>query len=78
MPEPRLHRKRPYPKIRKSKVREDALERLYEDFGHRCCYSLVHEDVADGKLEVEHFKPVSKGGGEKQIFKSLFILGACK
>ena len=40
----------------------EAVRRAYQ---HRCGYCGVHENEAGCELEIDHFRPVSKGGGDE-------------
>lgn len=45
-----------------SNVSENLRQQVINRAGNRCEYCLSHQDYVMGKLQIDHFFPVSKGG----------------
>ena len=63
---------RPRGKLTKHNYRERALPSLLIDFQNRCAYSMRHQKMADGSLDVDHFDPREKRN-YLQRYNNLFL-----
>ncbi len=47
-----------------SVISEAVRQRVRERAGNRCEYCLSHQDYVMGRLQIDHFQPVAKGGSD--------------
>jgi 5-methylcytosine-specific restriction endonuclease McrA len=49
-----------------SEISEATRRRVRERTGHRCQYCLSHQDYVLGRLQIDHIRPVAKGGSDDE------------
>ncbi len=55
---------------------QQRLQQVRERFGYRCGYCGVAEQEAGALLEIDHYRPLSAGGGE-EIENLVYCCPAC-
>ena len=76
---PRIHRRESPPVMRGRTGYRNAEPYLRRDFGYRCAYCGVHEEIKGGPQAfcIDHFKPRSRGGAVNDYANLYWVCVPC-